>query len=57
MYVMNPQRRELDGRDFYDLAAQLTERQRFTIETSNMRYAGVKIRPGEIAQINIPPLQ
>lgn len=57
LYIMNPQRRDLDGRDFYDLASQLTERQRFVIETGNMRYSGVKIRPGEIAQINIPPLQ
>ena len=57
LYIMNPQRQELNGRDFYDLAAQLSGRQRFTIETSNMRYASVIIRPGEIAQINIPPLQ
>ena len=57
LYIMNPQRQELNGRDFYDLAAQLSGRQRFMIETGNMRYAGVKIRPGEIAQINIPPLQ
>ena len=57
LYIMNPQRQELNGRDFYDWAAQLTNRQRFIIETANMRYASVKIRPGEIAQINIPPLQ
>ena len=57
LYVVNPQRQDLSGRDFYDLAAQLTGRQRFMIETSNMRYAGVKIKPGEFAQINIPPLQ
>ena len=57
LYLMNPQRQELSGRDFYDLASQLTSRQRFVIETGNMRYANVKIRPGSIAQINIPPLQ
>lgn len=57
LYIMNPQRQELNGRDFYEWAAQLTDRQRFIIETANMRYANVKIRPGEIAQINIPPLQ
>ena len=34
----NPQRQDLNGRDFYDLAAQLTGRQRFMIETGNMRY-------------------
>lgn len=57
LYIMNPQRQELSGRDFYDLASQLTGRQRFVIETGNMRYSGVKIRPGDIAQLNIPPLQ
>ncbi|MBR1605336.1 MAG: hypothetical protein IJ660_04435 [Alphaproteobacteria bacterium] len=57
LYIMNPQRQDLQGRDFYDLASQLTGRQRFVIETGNMRYSNVKIRAGEIAQINIPPLQ
>ncbi len=57
LYVMNPQRQDLNGRDFYDWAAQQTGRQRFVIETGNMRYSNVRIRPGGIAQINIPPLQ
>lgn len=57
LYIMNPQRQELNGRDFYEWAAQLTDRQRFIIETANMRYANVRVRPGEIAQINVPPLQ
>ena len=57
LYIMNPQRQDLSGRDFYDLASQLTGRQRYMIDTGNMRYSGTKIRPGEIAQINIPPLQ
>ena len=57
LYIMNPQRNELNGRDFYDLAAQLTGRQRFVIETGNMRYSTIKIKPGNIAQLNIPPLQ
>lgn len=57
LYIMNPQRQELNGRDFYDLASQLTGRQRFVIETGNMRYSSVKIKPGNIAQLNIPPLQ
>ena len=56
LYLMNPQRQELSVKDFYDLAAQLTGRQRFVIETGNMRYANTKIKPGDIAQINIPPL-
>lgn len=57
LYIMNPQRQELSASDFYDLASQLTGRQRFIIETGNMRYANRKIKPGEIAQFNIPPLQ
>ena len=56
LYVMNPQRQEMVARDFYDLASQLTGRQKFVIETGNMRYANQKIRPGEIVQLNIPPL-
>ena len=56
LYIMNPQRQELNARDFYDLASQMTGRQRFVIETGNMRYANTKIRPGDIAQLNIPPL-
>ncbi len=57
LYIMNPQRQELVASDFYDLAAQLTGRQRFIIETGNMRYSNKRIKPGEIAQFNIPPLQ
>ncbi len=57
LYIMNPQRQELSASDFYDLASQLTGRQRFIIETGNMRYSNRKIKPGEIAQFNIPPLQ
>ena len=56
LYLMNPQRQELNARDFYDLATQLTGRQRFVIETGNMRYSNTKIRPGDIVQLNIPPL-
>lgn len=56
LYIMNPQRQEMYAKDFYDMASQLTGRQRFVIETGNMRYANQKIRPGEIVQFNIPPL-
>ena len=56
LYIMNPQRQELNARDFYDLASQLTGRQRFVIETGNMRYSNTKIKPGNIVQLNIPPL-
>ena len=53
---MNPQRQDMLAKDFYDLAAQMTGRQRFMIETGNMRYANSKIKPGDIVQLNIPPM-
>lgn len=56
LYIMNPQRQNVKAKDFYDMAAQVTGRQRFMIETGNMRYANTEIRPGDIAQLNIPPL-
>ncbi len=56
LYVMNPQRQEMRAKDFYDIASQMTGRQRFMIETGNMRYANTKINPGDIVQLNIPPL-
>jgi len=55
-YLMNCYKQELTGRDFYKLAAQLTGRAEYSIETVNLHYATVKIRPGYFAQINIPPL-
>ena len=56
LYLMNPQRQNVRVKDFYDMAAQVTGRQRFMIETGNMRYSNTEIRPGDIAQNNIPPL-
>lgn len=56
-YLMNWYKQELNGRDFYKLAAQLTGREEYLIETENMRYGTVKIRPGNIAQLNIPALK
>ena len=57
LYIMNAQKQEMEAREFYELASQLTGRQRFIIETGNMRYANTKIRPGYFVQLNIPPLQ
>lgn len=56
-YLMNWYKQELNGRDFYKLAAQLTGREEYLIETGNMRYATVKIKPGNFAQLNIPALK
>lgn len=56
-YLMNCYAQELTGRDFYKLAAQLTQREDYNIEMANLHYATVKIKPGHFAQINIPPLE
>lgn len=56
-YLMNWYKQELTGRDFYKLAAQLTGREEYMIETDNLRYAQMKIKPGNIAQLNIPALK
>lgn len=56
-YLMNWYKQELNGRDFYKLAAQLTGREEYMIETDNLRYATVKIKPGHFAQLNIPALK
>ncbi len=56
-YLMNWYKQELNGRDFYRLAAELTGREEYMIETDNLRYASIKIKPGNIAQLNIPALK
>ncbi len=56
-YLMNWEKQELNGRDFYKLAAYFTGREEYMIETENLRYATVKIRPGDFAQLNIPALK
>ncbi|MDO4162696.1 MAG: hypothetical protein Q4D80_06835 [Pseudomonadota bacterium] len=56
LYIMNPKNQEVTGKDFFATAAQWTRRERYLIETGNMRYSSKRIKPGYIAQINIPPL-
>ena len=56
-YLMNWYRQELNGRDFYVLAAQLTGREQYMIESDNLRYANIKIKPGHFAQLNIPAIK
>lgn len=56
-YMLNWYKQELNGRDFYKLTAQLTGREEYMIETDNLRYANVKIKPGHFAQLNIPALK
>ena len=56
LYIMNPRNQEVTGKDFFATAAQWTRRERYLKETGNMHYSSKRIRPGFIAQINIPPL-
>ena len=56
LYIMNPKNQEVMGKDFYTTAAKWTGRERYIIESGNMHYGNVRIKPGYIAQINIPPL-
>ncbi|MCM1323649.1 MAG: hypothetical protein NC218_05765 [Acetobacter sp.] len=56
-YMLNWYKQELNGRDFYKLAAQLTGREEYMIESDNLRYSNVKIKPGHFAQLNIPAIK
>lgn len=56
LYIMNPKTQDVSGKEFYTIAAKWTGRERYMIETSNMHYGAQRIKPGAIAQINIPAL-
>ena len=55
LYLQNPSRRDREARDFYQEASRMTGVASYTIELGNIEYATSIIRPGWIAQINIPP--
>ena len=57
LYLMNAQRRELEGKEFFGMAADILGIPKFQIETANIRYAIVRIPPGYIALLNVPPVQ
>ena len=57
LYLMNAQRREIEGRDLFARASEILGIPKFQIETANIRYATVRIPPGYIALLNIPPVQ
>lgn len=56
LYIMNPKDQNVNGKDFYSAAAQWTKREKYQIEVGNMHYGNKIIKPGQIAQIYIPPL-
>ncbi len=57
LYMVNPFREERPAKSFYDYVSSLTDRERYIIETNNMRYGNVKIKPGMIGQFNVPAIQ
>ena len=57
LYVMNAKRNEVEGREFFAMAAEILNIPKFQIETANIRYSTMRIPPGYIALLNIPPVQ
>lgn len=56
LYIMNPKTQDVNGKDFYATAAKWTGREPYMIEVNNMHYGSQRIKPGNIAAINIPAL-
>ena len=56
LYLMNAQRREVEAKDFFGMASEILSIPKFQIETANIRYATMRIPPGYIALLNIPPM-
>ncbi len=56
-YIMNAQRRDVQAKDFFESASQALGLPKFQIETANIRYSTVRIPPGYIALLNVPPVQ
>lgn len=56
LYIMNPKSQNVSGKDFYSAAAQWTKREKYQIEVGNIHYGNKVVKPGQIAQIYIPPL-
>ncbi len=54
LFIMNASRRDREARSFYDEAARITGVPSYTIELGNIEYATSIIRPGYLAQINVP---
>ena len=57
LYMMNAKRNEVEGRDFFAMASEILGIPKFQIETANIRYSTMRIPPGYIALLNIPPVQ
>ena len=57
LFIMNTTRYDAFAEDFYETAAQLTERNRYLISTDNPTYSKLNIPPGSFAQIKIPALR
>jgi len=56
LYLMNARRREVEAKDFFSMASDILGVPKFQIETANIRYATMRIPPGYIALLNVPPM-
>ncbi len=54
LFIMNTSRYDAYAEDFFQRAADLTERSRILISTDNPTYSKLNIPPGYFAQIKIP---
>lgn len=57
LYIMNHTRRDRVADDFFEEAAKLTRRNKYTVEIENTGYAKMRIRPSFFAEIKIPALR
>ena len=57
LYIMNHTRRDRVADDFFEEAAKLTRRNKYTVEIENTGYAKVRIRPSFFAEIRIPAVR
>ena len=57
LYLMNTFTYDKLAKDFFNDAADKTERSRYTIEIENPVYSNTSIYPGHFAQIKIPAMQ
>ncbi len=57
LYLVNAKRTEVPVKSMYQLAAQMTSTRLYAIESGNLLYSNTTIKPGYIAQINIPPVK
>ena len=56
-YMVNPYRRDVEAREFFGMVAEMTQTQKYLVETHNLRYSDTIIKPGYIGMFYVPPLR